>query len=160
MRKHIFNAGPCKLPDMTLENTAKAVMELGNCGQSILEVSHRSADFQAVYDETVALFKEVLNIPDNYSVIFLGGGASMQFCMIPYNFLGKKAAYVNTGVWSKKAIAEAKLWGEVEVIASSEDRNFIRKDSRFLPMSIICILHRIIRSVVPRFSKIWIALCP
>ena len=124
MRKHIFNAGPCKLPDMTLENTAKAVMELGNCGQSILEVSHRSADFQAVYDETVALFKEVLNIPDNYSVIFLGGGASMQFCMIPYNFLGKKAAYVNTGVWSKKAIAEAKLWGEVEVIASSEDRNF------------------------------------
>ena len=124
MRKHILNAGPCKLPDMTLENTAKAVMELGNCGQSILEVSHRSADFQAVYDETVALFKEVLNIPDNYSVIFLGGGASMQFCMIPYNFLGKKAAYVNTGVWSKKAIAEAKLWGEVEVIASSEDRNF------------------------------------
>ena len=124
MRKHIFNAGPCKLPDMTLENTAKAVMELGNCGQSILEVSHRSADFQAVYDETVALFKEVLNIPDNYSVIFLGGGASMQFCMIPYNFLRKKAAYVNTGVWSKKAIAEAKLWGEVEVIASSEDRNF------------------------------------
>ena len=124
MRKHIFNAGPCKLPDMTLENTAKAVMELGNCGQSILEVSHRSADFQAVYDETVALFKEVLNIPDNYTVIFLGGGASMQFCMIPYNFLGKKAAYVNTGVWSKKAIAEAKLWGEVEIIASSEDRNF------------------------------------
>ncbi|MDE5611663.1 MAG: aminotransferase class V-fold PLP-dependent enzyme, partial [Odoribacter sp.] len=117
MRKHIFNAGPCKLPDSTLENTAKAVMELGSCGQSILEVSHRSADFQAVYDETVALFKEVLNIPDNYSVIFLGGGASMQFCMIPYNFLGKKAAYVNTGVWSKKAIAEAKLWGDVEVIA-------------------------------------------
>jgi len=73
MRKHIFNAGPCKLPDMTLENTAKAVMELGNCGQSILEVSHRSADFQAVYDETVALFKEVLNIPDNYSVIFFTG---------------------------------------------------------------------------------------
>ncbi len=124
MRKHIFNAGPCKLPDSTLENTAKAVIELGSCGQSILEVSHRSADFQAVYDETVALFKEVLNIPDNYSVIFLGGGASMQFCMIPYNFLGKKAAYVNTGVWSKKAIAEAKLWGDVEVIASSEDRNF------------------------------------
>ena len=109
MRKHIFNAGPCKLPDMTLENTAKAVMELGNCGQSILEVSHRSADFQAVYDETVALFKEVLNIPDNYSVIFLGGGASMQFCMVPYNFLEKKAAYLNTGVWAKKAMKEAKV---------------------------------------------------
>ena len=124
MRKYIFNAGPCKLSDMTLENTAKAVMELGNSGQSILEVSHRSADFQAVYDETVALFKEVLNIPDNYSVVFVGGGASMQFCMIPYNFLGTKAAYINTGVWSKRAIGEAKLWGDVDVIASSEDRNF------------------------------------
>ena len=130
MRKHIFNAGPCKLPDMTLENTAKAVMELGNCGQSILEVSHRSADFQAVYDETVALFKEVLNIPDNYSVIFLGGGASMQFCMVPYNFLEKKAAYLNTGVWAKKAMKEAKGFGEVVEVASSADANytFIPKD--------------------------------
>lgn len=124
MRKHIFNAGPCKLPDFTLENTAKAIIELGNSGQSLLEVSHRSSDFQAVYDETVALFKEVLNIPDNYTVLFLGGGASMQFCMIPYNFLKKKAAYVNTGVWSKKAIKEAQMWGEVEVIASSEDRDY------------------------------------
>lgn len=123
MRKHIFNAGPCKLPDSTLENTSKAILEMGSCGQSLLEVSHRSGDFQAIYDETVALFKEVLSIPDNYSVIFLGGGASMQFCMIPYNFLGKKAAYVNTGTWSKKAITEAKLWGEVEIIASSEDKN-------------------------------------
>lgn len=125
MRKHILNAGPCKLPDFTLENTAKAIHELGNSGQSLLEVSHRSSDFQAVYDQTVALFKEVLNIPDNYTVIFLGGGASMQFCMIPYNFLGKKAAYVNTGTWSKKAITEAKMWGEVEVIASSEDKNYV-----------------------------------
>ena len=123
MRKHIFNAGPCKLPDMTLENTAKAVLELGTCGQSILEVSHRSSDFQKIYDETVALFKEVLNIPDNYSVVFVGGGASMQFCMVPYNFLVRKAAYLNTGTWAKKAIAEAKLFGEVEVVASSEDRN-------------------------------------
>lgn len=124
MRKHIFNAGPCKLPDLTLENTAKAVIELGNSGQSLLEVSHRSSDFQAVYDETVALFKEVLSIPDNYTVLFLGGGASLQFCMIPYNFLKKKAAYVNTGVWSKKAIKEAQLWGDVEVIASSEDKDY------------------------------------
>lgn len=123
MRKHIFNAGPCKLSDATLANTAKAVVELGNCGQSILEVSHRSSDFQKVYDETVALMKEVLNIPDNYSVIFLGGGASMQFCMIPYNFLKTKAAYVNTGTWAKKALTEAKLFGDVEVIASSEDKN-------------------------------------
>lgn len=131
MRKHILNAGPCKLPDFTLENTAKAIHELGNSGQSLLEVSHRSSDFQAVYDQTVALFKEVLNIPDNYTVIFLGGGASMQFCMIPYNFLGKKAAYVNTGTWSKKAITEAKMWGEVEVIASSEDKNYVYYPQEF-----------------------------
>ena len=104
MRKHIFNAGPCKLSDRTLTNTAKAVLEMGETGQSVLEVSHRSADFQKVYDETVALMKEVLSIPDNYSVIFVGGGASLQFGMIPYNFLKTKAAYVNTGVWSKKAL--------------------------------------------------------
>ncbi len=131
MRKHIFNAGPCKLPDMTLENTAKAVMELKSCGQSILEVSHRSADFQLVYDETVALFKEVLDIPDDYSVIFLGGGASMQFCMVPFNFLATKAAYLNTGTWAKKAITEAKLFGEVDVIASSEDRNHVYYPKEF-----------------------------
>lgn len=124
MRKHIFNAGPCKLPDSTLKNTAAAVLEFGNTGQSIMEVSHRSADFQAVYDEAVALFKEVLNIPEGYHVLFLGGGASMQFCMIPYNFLKKKAAYVNTGTWSTAAIKEAKLWGEVEVVASSEADGF------------------------------------
>jgi phosphoserine aminotransferase len=124
MRKHIFNAGPCKLSDPCLENTAKAVVELNNCGQSILEVSHRSKDFQAVIDEAVALFKEVLNIPDNYHVLFMGGGASTQFAMIPLNFLKNKAAYVNTGAWSKKAIQEAKMFGNVEVIASSEDKNF------------------------------------
>ena len=124
MRKHIFNAGPCKLPDSTLKNTAAAVVEFGNTGQSIMEVSHRSADFQAVYDEAVALFKEVLNIPEGYHVLFLGGGASMQFCMIPYNFLKKKAGYVNTGTWSTAAIKEAKLWGEVQLVASSEADGF------------------------------------
>ena len=124
MRKHIFNAGPCKLPDSTLENVSKAVLEFGNTGQSIMEVSHRSADFQAVYDEAVALFKEVLNIPEGYSVLFLGGGASMQFCMIPFNFLKTKAAYVNTGTWSTAAIKEAKMWGEVEIVASSEADGF------------------------------------
>lgn len=124
MRKHILNAGPCKLPDVTLENTAKACLELGNTGQSIMEVSHRSSDFQAVYDEAVALFKEVLDIPEGYSVLFLGGGASMQFCMIPYNFLNKKAAYVDTGTWSTAAIKEAKMWGEVNVVASSEADGF------------------------------------
>lgn len=124
MRKHIFNAGPCKLPDPTLENTSKAILEFNNCGQSILEVSHRSKDFDALMVDTVALFKEALNIPENYHVLFLGGGASTQFAMIPFNFLKKKAAFVNSGVWSTTAIKEAKLFGEVEVIASSEDKKF------------------------------------
>lgn len=124
MRKHIFNAGPCKLSDPCLENTAKAVLELNNCGQSILEVSHRSKDFQAVMDEAVALFRQVLSIPENYHVLFMGGGASTQFAMIPMNFLKTKAAYVNTGAWSKKAIEEAKLFGNVEVIASSQDKDY------------------------------------
>ncbi|MDD4215908.1 MAG: 3-phosphoserine/phosphohydroxythreonine transaminase [Bacteroidales bacterium] len=123
MRKHIFNAGPCKLSDRTLENTSKAILEFNNTGQSIFEVSHRGKDFQAVMDNTVELMKEVLNIPENYSVLFLGGGASLQFCMIPYNFMKKKAFYLDTGTWSTKAIAEAKLWGEV-VVVSSKDKNF------------------------------------
>ncbi len=123
MRKHIFNAGPCKLPDSTLENTSKAIMELNNAGQSILEVSHRSKDFEAVMNEAIALFRETFNIPANYHVLFLGGGASTQFGMIPFNFLKKKAAYINSGVWAATAIKEAKLFGEVVVVASSEDKN-------------------------------------
>lgn len=89
-----------------------------------MEISHRAKDFQPVVDETVALFKELLNIPEGYSVIFLGGGASLEFCMIPYNFLEKKAAYLNTGVWATKAEKEAKLFGEVVEVASSKDKNF------------------------------------
>ncbi|MCK9206840.1 MAG: 3-phosphoserine/phosphohydroxythreonine transaminase [Salinivirgaceae bacterium] len=123
MRKHIFNAGPCKLSDPCLENTAKAILELNNSGQSILEVSHRSKDFEPIINEAMALFKEVLNIPDNYHVLFLGGGASLQFAMIPFNFLKTKAAYIDTGTWANKAIKEAKLFGKVEVIANSEDKN-------------------------------------
>jgi phosphoserine aminotransferase len=123
MRKHIFNAGPCKLSDRTIENTSKAILEFNNSGQSIMEVSHRGKDFQAVMDDTVALMKEIIDIPDNYSIIFLGGGASMQFCMIPYNFLKTKAFYLNTGTWSTSAIKEAKLWGEV-IEVSSKDKDF------------------------------------
>jgi Phosphoserine aminotransferase len=78
-----------------------------------MEISHRAKDFKPVVDEAVALFKELLNIPEGYSVLFLGGGASMEFCMVPYNFLEKKAAYLNTGVWAKKAMKEAKAFGEV-----------------------------------------------
>lgn len=123
MRKHIFNAGPCKLADSLLKNTSEAVLDWNGMGQSILEVSHRSKEFQAVMDETVALMKEVLSIPEGYSVLFLGGGASLQFAMIPYNFMKTKAFYVNTGTWSSKAIKEAKFWGET-VVVSSEDKNF------------------------------------
>ena len=123
MRKHIFNAGPCKLSDSLLKNTSDAILDWNGMGQSILEVSHRGKEFQAVMDETVALMKEILNIPEGYSVLFLGGGASLQFAMIPYNFLKTKAFYVNTGTWSTKAIKEAKMWGQVDVV-SSEDKNF------------------------------------
>jgi phosphoserine aminotransferase len=124
MKKHNFNAGPSILPRIAVENSAKAVLDLNGIGLSLLEISHRSKDFQAILDETMALFKELLNIPDGYQVIFLGGGASMQFCMIPYNFLNKKAAYLETGVWAEKAIKEAKFFGEVNVVASSKDKNF------------------------------------
>ena len=124
MKKHNFNAGPSILPREVIEQTAQAVLDFNGSGLSILEISHRSKDFQAVIDEAVALFKEILNIPEGYSVLFLGGGASMQFCMVPYNFLGKKAAYINTGVWAKKAIKEAKNFGEVVEVASSADTTY------------------------------------
>ncbi len=99
-------------------------MNFAGTGLSVLEVSHRGKEFQAVMDETVALFKEILNIPAGYEVVFVGGGASLQFCMVPYNFLNKKAAYLNTGVWAGKALKEAKLFGEVVEVASSKDENF------------------------------------
>ncbi len=121
---HNFNAGPSILPRIAIENTAKAVLDLNGIGMSILEISHRSKDFQAIIDEAVALFKEQLGVPEGYHVLFLGGGASMQFCMIPFNLLNKKAAYLETGVWAKKAIKEAKGFGEVVVVASSADKNY------------------------------------
>jgi phosphoserine aminotransferase len=124
MKKHNFNAGPSILPQVAIENTAKAILDLNGSGLSLLEISHRSKDFQAILDEAVALFKELLEIPEGYQVLFLGGGASMQFCMVPYNLLNKKAAYLETGVWAKKAIKEAKLFGQVEIVASSSDQNF------------------------------------
>ena len=124
MKKHNFNAGPCILPKSTIENTAKAVLDLDGIGMSLIEISHRSKEFQAIMDETVSLFKEQLNIPEGYQVLFLGGGASLQFCMIPFNLLNKKAAYLETGVWAKKANKEAKLFGEVNIVASSSDKNF------------------------------------
>ncbi|MBO4531059.1 MAG: 3-phosphoserine/phosphohydroxythreonine transaminase [Paludibacteraceae bacterium] len=124
MKMHNFNAGPSILPREVIEDTAKAVLDFEGHGLSILEISHRAKYFQPVVDEAEALFKELLNIPDGYKVLFLGGGASLEFCMVPYNFLHKKAGYVNTGVWAKKAMKEAKRFGEVVEVASSADTTY------------------------------------
>ncbi|MHC1707563.1 MAG: 3-phosphoserine/phosphohydroxythreonine transaminase [Bacteroidales bacterium] len=124
MKKHNFNAGPSILPRIAVENTAQAILDLNGSGLGIMEISHRHKDFQAVIDEAVALFIELLNIPEGYKVLFLGGGASMQFCMVPFNYYQKKAAYLETGVWAKKAIKEAKLFGDVDIVGSSADKNF------------------------------------
>lgn len=124
MKKYNFNAGPSILPREVIEATASACLEFDESGLSLMEISHRAKNFQPVVDEAVALFKELLQIPDGYSVLFLGGGASLEFCMVPYNLLEKKAAYLNTGVWATKAKKEARLFGEVVEVASSKDRNF------------------------------------
>ena len=124
MKKHNFYAGPSIMSQFTIDETAKAVHNFADMGLSILEISHRSKQFQAVMDEAVALFKELLEIPEGYSVLFLGGGASLQFAMVPMNMLRHKAAYLDTGVWASKAIKEAKLFGDVDVVASSKDRNY------------------------------------
>ena len=124
MKKYNFNAGPSILPKEVMEATAAACVEFEGSGLSLMETSHRAKNFQPVVDETVALLKELLEIPQGYSVVFLGGGASLEFCMIPYNFLENKAAYLNTGVWASKAMKEAKLFGDTVVVASSQDKNF------------------------------------
>lgn len=124
MKKYNFNAGPSMLPREVIENTAKQILDFNGSGLSIMEISHRAKDFQPVVDEAVSLVKELLNIPEGYSVIFLGGGASLQFTQIPANFLIKKAGYLNTGAWAKKALKEAKFYGEVVEVASSADKNY------------------------------------
>lgn len=124
MKKHNFSAGPSILPRVAIENAAKAILDFDGIGLSLLEISHRSADFEAVNNEAEALFRELLQVPDNYKILFLGGGASTQFFQVPYNLLETKAGYVNTGVWANKAIKEARLFGETDVVASSEDKNF------------------------------------
>lgn len=124
MKKYNFNAGPSILPDVVLEAAAKAIIDFDGTGLSLLSISHRTPEFDAVLAEAKSLFRELLNIPDNYQIYFVGGGASTQFFHIPANFLGKKAGYVHTGVWTKKAIKEAKFYGQVQIVASSEDKNF------------------------------------
>ena len=124
MKKHNFSAGPSILPEVAYQNAAKAILDFNGTGLSILSISHRTKDFEDVLNSAQSLMRELLNIPDNYHIYFVGGGASTQFFHLPANFLGRKAGYVNTGVWTKKAIKEAKLYGEGVVVASSEDRNF------------------------------------
>ena len=130
MKKYNFGAGPSILPQEVMKATSDACIEFQGMGLSLMEISHRTKEIQAVMDEAQDLFKELLNIPEGYSVLFLGGGASTQFCMVPFNLMEKKAAYLNTGVWAKKALKEAKLFGEVVEVASSADANytFIPKD--------------------------------
>ena len=124
MKKHNFYAGPSILSEYTIKNTAEAVLNFAGTGLSILEVSHRSKEFTAVIEEAAQMVKELLDVPEGYHVLFLGGGASTQFCMVPFNILKKKAAYLETGTWAVNAIKEAKLFGEVDVVASSKDANF------------------------------------
>ena len=124
MKKYNFNAGPSMLPREVIEATADACLDFEGSGLSLMEISHRAKNFQPVVDKAVELVKELLDLPAGYSVVFLAGGASTEFCRVPYNFLEKKAAYLNTGTWAKKAMKEAKLCGEVVEVASSAEDNY------------------------------------
>ena len=132
IKKHNFSAGPAILPQSVLEEASNACLDFNGSGLSLLEVSHRGKDFDAVALEAEALVREIGGFDDRFAVLLLSGGASTQFAMAPMNLLadGEKAAYVDTGVWANKAIKEAKLFGNVEVLASSKDSNynFIPKD--------------------------------
>lgn len=124
MKKYNFNAGPSMLPREVVEQTAAAVLDYNGSGLSLMELSHRSQEFKPIIEEARMLLASLLDVPAGYKVLFIGGGASMHFCMVPYNLLARKAAYLNTGTWAAKAIKEAKLFGDVVEVASSADRNF------------------------------------
>ncbi len=129
MKSHNFYAGPSILPEFAVEETVKAIQNFAGTGLSLMSVSHRSKEFIAVMDEVQELFKELLKIPNGYSILFLGGGASTQFAMVPMNIMSKKAFYLDTGAWSTKAVKEAKAFGEVEVVTSKDkDFTYIPKD--------------------------------
>ena len=133
MKKHNFYAGPSILSPYTIEHTAEAVHNFAGTGLSLLEVSHRSKEFVAVMEEAQALVKELLEVPEGYHVLYLGGGASLQFCMAPVNLLRTKAGYLDTGTWAGNAIKEARLFGEVDVLASSKEANYT-----FYPRNYTC----------------------
>lgn len=124
MRKHNFGAGPGILPESALKKAAADILDFNGSGMGVLEISHRGKDFEAVLAKAKSLVKELLNVPDTYEVLFLQGGASTQFAMVPMNLLKTKAAYLDQGAWSNKAIKEAKLFGEVTVVGSSKDKNY------------------------------------
>ncbi len=124
MKKHNFYAGPSIMSQYTIDHCVDAIRDFAGTGLSILEISHRSKEFSAVIEKAEQLFKELLDIPEGYRVLFLGGGASLQFAMVPMNLLRTRAAYLDTGTWANKAIKEAKLFGEVEVVGSSKADNY------------------------------------
>jgi len=130
MKKHNFYAGPSILPQYTIDKSIEGIKDFAGTGLSILEISHRSKEFVACMNDTIGLFKELLEIPAGYQVLFLGGGASLQFAMVPMNLMEKKAAYLNTGEWAGKALKEAKLFGEAVEVASSKEKlfNYIPKN--------------------------------
>jgi phosphoserine aminotransferase len=132
---HNFYAGPSILSKYTVCNTAEAIQHYDETGMSIMEISHRSKEFEAVIEEARLSIRKLLEVPETHEIIFLGGGASMQFCMVPYNLLKTKASYLDTGTWASKAIKEAKFFGEVDVVASSKDRNYsyIPRDFKVAP---------------------------
>ena len=121
---HVFNAGPCILPQVAIDNAIEALKDFKGTGVSVLSISHRTKEWEATMDECRALWKELLHIPDTHEVVFLGGGASLQFLYVAMNFLEKKAAYLDTGVWAHKALKEAQGIGEAYAIACSKDRNY------------------------------------
>jgi|GEM_PF-1892916 len=161
MKKHNFNAGPSILADEVIQNAAKAIVDFNGSGLSLLSISHRTKDFENVMAEADALFRELLGIPDNYKIFYIGGGASTFFYEVPANFLGRKAGYVNTGVWAKKAIKEAKRYGEVELLASSEAISPTSpRVSRSRPIWTMCISPPTIRSTAPSTTKTSLRPCP
>ena len=123
-KKHVFNAGPCVLPQVVIDNTIEALKDFKGTGVSLLSISHRTKGWDETMDECRALWKEILDIPEGYEVVFLGGGASLEFLYVPMNYLEHKAGYLETGVWAKKSLKEAKGLGEAYAVASSADKNY------------------------------------
>ncbi len=121
---HVFNAGPCLLPQVAIEHAREALLDFKGTGVSLISISHRTKEWEETMNETRALWREILNIPEDYETVFLGGGASLQFLYVAMNYLEKKAAYLDTGVWAHKALKEAQGIGEAYAIACSKDRNY------------------------------------